>query len=1084
MKKKILQLLLSGVFVLFLSTAFAQNEVTGVVKSTGGELLPGATVSIKGTTTGVITNLDGKYTITVPNNQTVLVFSFVGMLQQEIIVGGNTTIDVTLSSSTVGVEEVVVTALGIKREKKALGYSVGEVKSEQMERVPQKDVLGALAGKMSGVKITNTSNDVNGETFVVIRGITSLAGNNAPLVIVDGVPTGNDKMMKDLSPENIENVSVLKGPSAAALYGSRAGNGVILITSKSGKMNKNGIGVELNYGTTFSKPYKYIELQNRFTSGISGVLNENSYQQWNGPEEGVSAVQWNTNGEAQPLKFYNNTLQDYFETGLENVVDASVSGSYDQGSFRLGISHLDATGVYPGVELDRNGVNLATIYNITKKVKLSTNIDISNPSSDNYPVKNGGDTQYMAVYQTPPHVNINDLKDYWTIPNILQKGINQAHDNPWFAAYELKDAFDRMRIFGNMKLDYQILPDLKVMGRYAFNSNNEKRVYRQAWSSYGGDGGGQNRPQGTFKESINNTREMNTDALISYTKKIGKFQIDPSVGGNMMTQRSYSMNAGGDPLVLPGLYTLSNVNRNGLTYSDFSYKKNIYSVYGLLNLSYDNMIFIDATARNDWSSTLPEENRSYFYPSASISVLINEMLPMPSSISLFKVRSGVSQVGKDTDPYVIASILNQNTWGSNTTYSVPSSLPNINLKPEIAKSFEIGTDISFFNNRLGGEFTYYKVQNTNQILNAATSALSGYTSATINAGNVENSGIEIGFNAIPVKSNNWTWDLNVNFTKEKSQLKELTQGIDQFQFWESTSVYAWTKVGDYIGDIYTRDMKRVEDKDSPYYGWALLDSNGKMQINSSEVIKAGNYMHDFMMGLQTSVSYKKVTVSFSFDWRQGGDYYDQTMMRLTRAGKVEYFHDNENSSTFTGILSNNSFNGDMTALANEIKSHPEIYQNDTWIGGRTQDLGGFLYSNGVYEGSFFPGVRSDGNGGYIENFGEEGTKFVKAYDIFQPSGGYWNTATRNKWIYDASFIKLREIAISYSLPESIAKKLYTQNITLSAFMKNIVIWAANGTNQDPESIYNQVGDNQRQGLSLWNASPIVMPMGFKVGVTF
>ncbi|HWS01129.1 MAG TPA: outer membrane beta-barrel protein, partial [Prolixibacteraceae bacterium] len=412
----------------------------------------------------------------------------------------------------------------------------------------------------------------------------------------------------------------------------------------------------------------------------------------------------------------------------------------------------------------------------------------------------------------------------------------------------------------------------------------------------------------------------------------------------------------------------------------------------------------------------------------------------------------------------------------------PGSLPNINLKPEISAAFEIGTDVSFMTNRLGFDFTYYKVQNKNQILNAATSAMSGFTAATINAGNVENTGIEIGLNAVPVKTKDWLWDLNLNFTRERSQLKELTPGINQFQFWESTSVYSWTRVGEYVGDIYTRDMLRV--KEGTYKGWPLLDGTGKLQIDNSDVIKAGNSMYDFMMGLQSSVNYKNISLSFSFDWRQGGEYYDQTMMRLTRAGKVEKFHDDDNSSTFTGILSNNSFNGDLTALANEIKSHPEIYQNDTWIGGRTQDLGGFLYTNGVYEGSFFPGVRSDGKGGYIENFGEAGTKLIKAYDVFQPGTGFWNIATKNKWIYDASFVKLREIAISYTLPKQWAGKLYTQNITVSAFMKNIVLYAANKTNQDPESIYNQSGTDPKQGLSLWNASPIIMPIGFKLNVSF
>lgn len=1065
---------------------FQQLSVSGKVTDSRKQPLPGVTVVVKGTTQGTVTDFDGNYSITNLPEKAVLQFSFVGMTTQEIEVAGRRNIDVVMSEAAIGLEEVVVTALGLKREKKALGYSVGEVQSEMMNRVPQKDLLGALAGKMSGVKITTTSNDVNGDTFVNIRGITSLAGNNNPLVVVDGVPTGDQRVMKDISPDNIESVTVLKGPSAAALYGSRAGSGVILITSKSGKMSKKGIGVDVSIGSTYSVPYQYIELQNRFTSGISGVLNENSYQQFNGPEEGVSAIQWNTNGESKPLVFYDNLLRDYFETGLETVYDASVSGSYDRGSFRLGISHLDADGVYPGVELERNGVNLSTIYKITEKVKLSTNIDISNPSSGNYPMKNGGDTQYMAVYQIPPHVNINDLKDYWITPNILQKNINTAHDNPWFAAYELKDSFDRMRVFGNMKLDYQVLPNLNIMGRYALNSNNEKRIYRQAWSSYGGDGGGQNKPQGTYSETINNLREINADFLVSYKKEIGKFEIDPSVGGNMMTQRSYVMTAGGDPLVLPGLYTLSNVNRNGLTYTDNTYKKNIYSVYGILNLSYANMIFLEATARNDWSSTLPEDNRSYFYPSASLSVLLSEMVALPSWVSLFKLRTGLSQVGKDTDPYVIAQVLTQGTWGSNTTYTVPTSLPNINLKPEIAKAYEVGTDISIFNNRLGADFTYYKVQNTNQILNAATSAMSGYTSATINAGNVENHGFEVGFNAVPVQTKNVNWDFHLNFTRERSILKELTPGIDQFQFWESTQVYSWTKVGDHIGDIYVRDMIRVEDKDSPYYGWALLDSNGKLRRNNSAAIKAGNYMHDFMVGLQTSFSYKNFALSLSFDWRQGGEYYDQTMMRLARAGKVEYFQDNANSSTFTGILSNNSFNGDNNALANEIKSNPEIYQQNVWVGGRTQDLGGFLYSNGVYEGAFFPGVRSDGKGGYIENFGAEGTKYVKAYDIFQPSGGYWDTGTINKWIYDASFVKLREIAVSYTLPESIANKLFTQSITISGFMKNIVLYAANKTNQDPESIYNQnsITGVTNQGRSIWNASPIVMPVGFKVNVSF
>lgn len=1080
----------STLLLLFsLSYSLAQDRtVTGRVTDSKNDPLSGVTIVKKGTAQGTVTGEDGRFVLPgVPLN-TVLTFSSVGMATQEIHFTGQTNLEVVMTEDAIGLDRVVVTALGLKREKKALGYSVGEVNSDMMNKVPQKDLLGALTAKMSGVKITNTSNDINSDTYVNIRGLSSLAGNNSPLVVIDGVPTGDQRVMKDINPDNIESVTVLKGPSAAALYGSRAGNGVILITSKSGKSVKRGIGVDVNIGSTLSVPYKYIDLQRRFTSGISGVLNENSYQQWNGPEEGEMAVQWNTDGEEKPLVFYDNSLQDYFRTGTEQVYDVSVSGSYDRGSFRLGITHLDATGVYPGVELQRNGVNLAAVYNITNKVKVSTNIDVANPYSDNYPLKNGGETQYMAIYQVPPHINVNDLKDYWLEPNIQQRNFNAAHDNPWFAAYELQDKFDRMRMFGNIKLEYQILPDLKLMGRYAYNSNNEKRVYRQAWSGYGGDGGGQNKPQGTLNERINNQREMNSDVLLSYKKSLGKFEIAPSVGGNLMTQRSYALYAGGDPLVLPGLYTLSNVNRDGLSYSDFTYKKNIYSAYGLLDLSYDNMIFLNATARNDWSSTLPKDNRSYFYPSLSLSVLLNEMLPLPSWVSLLKLRSGISQVGKDTNPYVIATVLNQGMWGTNTTYNVPGNLPNINLKPEIAKAFEIGTDISFFNNRLGADFTYYKVQNTNQILNASTSSTSGYTAATINAGNIENYGVEIGLNVTPVRTKNWNWDIRANFTRERSRLMELTPGIDQFMFWGSTHVFAITQVGELIGDIYTRDMIRVEDKNSPYYGWPLLNSNGKLQRNNDNdaMIKVGNFLPDFMVGMQTGLSYKRISLSLSIDWRQGGTYYDQTMLRLARAGKVEYFHNDANSSTFTGILSNNSFKGDNEALANEIKSHPEIYQKDTWVGGRTQDLGGFLYSNGVYEGAFFPGVISDGAGGYIENFGGAGTKYVKAYDIFQPSGGFWDAAMRYKWFYSSSFVKLRELAISYALPDTWAHKVLAQHISIAGFMKNLILFAANKTNQDPESIYNQnpLTGSTEQGRNIWNASPIIMPVGLKLNVSF
>ncbi|MDD4189909.1 MAG: TonB-dependent receptor [Mangrovibacterium sp.] len=663
-----------------------------------------------------------------------------------------------------------------------------------------------------------------------------------------------------------------------------------------------------------------------------------------------------------------------------------------------------------------------------------------------------------------------------------QRTVNTNYDNPWFAAYELVNKFNRIREIGSVQLDYQVFQDLKIKGRYSYNGSNEKSSYQQPWSSYSGDGGGSNTAKGYYSETITNLREMNADLLISWEKQIGKFDIRPSFGGNYMTQRNYNMNAGGKNLVIPGLYTLSNVEREGLSYSSLSYKKNIYSVYALANLSYGNMIYLDVTARNDWSSTLPEANRSYFYPSASLSVLLNEMFTVPEWISLFKFRTGWAQVGKDTDPYEIATVLKQGAWGDKFTYSLPSNLTNVNLKPEIATSFEVGTDISLFNNRLGAGFTYYSVENKNQILNASTSAFSGYTAAIINAGLVQNRGIEIELTMSPVKMHHWNWDMNVNFTRERSKLKELTTGIDQYQFWQSTQVYCITQLGDDIGDIYARDCVRVAEGE--YKGWPLLDSNGRLQRNNAEYQKVGNFTHDFMMGFQSSLRYKNLMLSLSLDWRQGGKYYDQTMMRLTRAGKVEKFRPDSNSSTFTGILSNHTFQGNTDELIREIKNNPEVYQNNVWVGGRTEELGGFLYG-GVHDGSFYPGVISDGKGGYKENFGAEGTKYIHAYQVYETSGGFWDRASSNKWFYDASFIKLREIVLSYSLPKSLACKFLAQDITVSAFMKNIILWSAAKTNMDPESTYKQYGNGTLwQGASTWNGSPIIMPAGFKLSVNF
>jgi TonB-linked SusC/RagA family outer membrane protein len=1052
-----------------------QQTTIGTIKDRSGLPLIGATIIEKGTLNGTTSDFDGKFSITTSSSNAILIISFIGYQNQEISINDQNNFNITLQEKVADLSEVVVTALGMKREKKALGYSVGEINDEKLNLVPQENVLGGLSSKISGLDIRRGGNDLNNETYVYIRGKTSLTGNDQPLVVIDGSPVGDTNVMGDISAMDIENISVLKGASAAALYGSRAGNGVILITTKSGKNTEKGIGVNFNTTTTINTPYRYVELQNQFTNGQKGIFNEATWQHWYGAEEGTPAVQWNSNGEEVPLEFYDNSLKDYFKTGVTTINDLSISGAYDKGTFRLSLSHLKGEGFTPGTELQKIGANLTTSFKITDKVTVSTNINLSNPNSDNYPINSiGGDDQYFDIYNIAPHVNINDLKDYWVVQNSEQLQIADGYNNPWFFANERVNKFDKIRAFGNIKLDWKINNDLNAMARVSNSSNSNRTEIIRPWSY---DGFGTSKPYGSYNISETSDRETNIDVLFSYKKQFGNFRIEPSIGGNVLNTLNTSLSAGGDNLALPGLYTLSNVERAGLTYASASYKKAIYSAYGMLSLSYKDYVFLDLTARNDWSSTLPEENRSYFYPSVSTSVLVSQFVDMPQWVTLFKVRSSWAQVGKDTSPYLINPTLDQGYWGDDFTYSLPSSMPNTNLKPEIATSYEFGTDFKLFQGRLGFDATYYKTQNKNQILNVAVSPLTGYTSTTINAGNVENYGIELGVNIIPIKTQDLEWNMNVNFTRQESKLVALVDGIDRVSFGGGTDMGSFTKVGGIIGDLYSPYVKKVEEGE--YKGWNLLDSNGRWDVDrtTENQKKVGNSNNDFAVGLNTSVTYKNFTLSASFDWRQGGDFFSESMKRMARSGKIESWKNGISTSTFTGVLNNNSFNGDNEALANEIKSNAAYRDNNVWVGGRNQELGGFEY-NGNYNGAFFPGVIDNGDGTYTENFGDEGTQFFDAYRVVESSGSFWRTG--DTFMYDASFVKLRDITLTYNFSDQIAKYIAVEKISLSVYAKNIMLWTKADIGIDPETAY----DEGNQGFDKWNLAPWTVPMGFRLNVSF
>lgn len=1060
----------------------AEKRVTGVVTDDKQEPLPGVSILVKGEQRGTVTDEKGFFSISLPEGSSILTFSFVGYLSQDITVTSQRQLSVTLAPDTKSLDEVVVTALGRQRKTKALGYSVGEIKSEDLTKVPQDNVVNALTGKVSGVRVINTTPDLNSDPMVLIRGYTSLSGNNSPLIVVDGLPTGTDiSVMSDLSADNIESVSVLKGASAAALYGSRAGNGVLLITTKSGNKGKKGLGVSVNAAYTASIPYDFVPQQQRFVNGSNGNFDQSSNLWW-GPQMGTSVARFGTDGVATPLEAHPDNAKNFVNVGNSFVNDVTISNTNEKLSFSLSLSDTRGTGVYPNSNLRKDAISLSASYNFTNRLNVSANFNYLNSGSDNFRGLSYDNYPYEDLYFTPNWIDIHDLKNYWTEENVQQRVWSNGFNNPWFTVNENINTFKKIRPYGNIKLSWNITDDLSVMTRIGGFNESYITDNRTAKSE-------KSVPNGGYAHLARAFQEINTDFLINYKKNISLFSLDASVGGNLFFQNNSYSSITGQNYVLPGLYTASNIDRSSVGYSATQSNKRINSLYGMASIGFKDAIFLELTGRNDVSSTLPVDNRSYFYPSASLSVVLSDLLTLPKSISQLKLRGGWAKVGKDTGPYALDMNLVRSTWGQATTYSLPGRTPTSNLLPESTVSTEVGADVSFLKKRLGLNFTYYEVENRKQITGISVSSSTGYTAANVNAGIVQNKGTEISLRVVPVQTKSVNWDFTFNFTKERSKLTALPAGVSNHQFWERNNIFSQTRLGGTVGDLWGPDVLRV--KEGPYAGWPLLNAAGAVQLGTGNIL-LGNVMPDFTLGFQSNVSVKRFTFSASLDWRQGGEYYSESMKRLTRDGRQDSWYKGEGSSTLSGILSNNSFNGDNAALAAEIKGNPDKYNamdGLTYVGGRTAELGGFSYGGNIANGSFFPGVIAGANGEYIENFGATGTKYFRTDLIADPGAGYWSRGVQS-WIYDASFIKLRELSIAYKLPETLTRRVASGGISVSLFVRNLMLWTKAKNHIDPESTMMNSSDqftgtpNYLLGYDRASFYPWTMSSGVKLNIQF
>ena len=1118
-----ISLVVAASLVLTIPVLAQPRQVTGTITSAAdGTALPGVNVVIKGQQKGTITDINGKYSIEINSGEDMLVFSYVGYNTEEVKVGNQSVIDIQLVESIEALSEIVVTALGIKREERSLGFSVGRVDGGEVNKVAQENVLNALSGRVAGVTI-NSTGGTGSSVSMVIRGATSLSTDNQPLFVVDGVPIINTlnnmtqfgdrnivdygNAITDINPEDVESISILKGPSAAALYGTRAGNGVVLITTKSGSKSKKAT-VTLTSNTVFDIPYSFLKVQKKFATGYFSFTPDNfppgvyptvdpAQAAGAGMEldRGYFAFQWNapldSNGFPVPTELvsYPDNERNFVQNGITTTNGISLANSNEAIDYRVGFTNMSSRGVVPGSDLFRNNLTLNTTLRASKRWTFSTNLNINRTYSNNRPAGNRGANPMEWVYKFPRNIDIREVRDYWE-PGLegiqqrttwLGKPEESEYNNPYFLAYEIDNRFNRDRVFGNLKAEWEIVDGLTLMGRYALDYYVEERETKIP-PSY------TREPNNGTYGLVKFTRfERNIDFLATYTKQFGKFGLNVSVGGNDRYSKSTSIaNSSRSGLVVPNVFTVSNIKSSGLNYSSSWSQRAIYSVYGLANLSWNDFIYLDLTARNDWSSTLPKEERSYFYPSASLSLLLNEMFSMGSNIDMIKLRGGWAQVGNDTGPYkLVATYGNAGQWGEATRLYKPSGLLIPDLKSEIATSWEAGLDLGLFGNRLRFEGTVYQLDNRNQIISVRLPTSTGYTSKFINAGLITSKGVELMLGGTPIQNNGWTWDLSANWTRSRTRLIELAPGIDILRFWSDAKGGAWTYVGEEIGDIYDAKMVVVEDPNSPYYGYPIIGGSDMewQSIRAKDVKnKVGNFNPDFILGMTSSLSWKNLSFSFTLDWRSGGQYVSQTYRYTAEDASSQLWLDNAiNPEGRSG-----------KELRDWLVANEDKYIKNGFhvVGGPTVEYGGFPEKwSGLWvnDGYFVPGVIQIAGADtpefeddvYVENLGEDpDNMLILPWVVSYP----WDFTTPS--LFDADFVKLRDASITYNFPSDWVKKIKLQHISLSVYTRNVIIWTKGKNGVDPERAFQAESSGFKQGIERWNVDPWVFPVGFKLNVSF
>lgn len=1054
------------VLLLFIFTGFtaaAQDiKATGTVFSVNtSHPLAGVTVKVKNTNAVAVTDANGKFEIRAEDNSALL-FSSVGYKPATYLFNkDHTSFTVYLEEQADVLNEVVVTALGISKEKKSLGYAIQELRSSDISEAKEANLVNELSGKVAGVNITNSQGDM-GSSRIIIRGETSIAGNNQPLFVIDGIPVDNSQFqgsggsrdfantISDINSDDIESISVLKGPNAAALYGSRAASGVVLIKTKSGRKGR-GLGVTVNSNTTFSSLLELPDYQNVFGQGSNGKfsyvdgkgggVNDGVDESWGPKLDGRLIPQFYSNGEPVPFIAHPDNVRSFFNTGLSADNGVSLAGSDDRYDFRLSYNNFYQKGVIPNSRQGKNSFLVNAGYKVTPDLSVNVTGNYISHDAPNLPGAYGKRATSTMLQFTwfGRQVDVSRLKNYIDADGNTFNWNNSYYSNPYFVAYENTVGQRRDRLIGSVELKYKIVNGLTANLRVGNDYYTDRRKIKVAYGTNG-------TPYGSYEEDAYTVNENNNELRFDFTRKFNSdLSLDVFAGGNVRTNRFEENDQLAPKLAVSGLYTLSN-SRDPLVSSNYYSKLKTYSLFSSAQVGYRNYAFINITGRNDWASTLPVSNLSYFYPSVNGSLILTQAFDIQSNVLTYaKLRGGWSKVGKAADPYQLINTYNFTApFGNNPQQSLSSVALNADLKPESTVSAEAGAELAFFDNKATLDVSLYNTNSIDQILSVDVSPSTGYRQKLINGGKINNKGIEVQLGVSLLRKKDFAWNAQVNYSSNKSKVISLYKDGDlqAYVLGTNRTVQVLAAVGQpygiLFGNAYLRDAS----------GNIIVNANGTPAIDPQKRV-LGKFTPDWLGGITNSFSYKGVYLSFLVDAHVGGSIYSNT----NRTG------------TYTGVLAS-TLKGRDAAHGGLLYYYPDNNTSAAAVvvsSGTQQGPGGET----VYDdGNIFPGVTADG---------KENTVVLPAQEYYK---GFTNVD--EQFVYDATFIKLREVKLGYTLPAAWVKHLRLQSATVSVVARNFWIIYKKVPNIDPETAFNTGNGQGLEDLTL----PTVKNIGFNINLKF